>query len=136
MLKDNFLVTEESRNYYQSNSTKNIKGYPSPQKINDCFDKLTGFEQFPADLFSLGVVALQLCYPMMNIKEIYINKNPRYENNRINFELINSLLLGIGSASVKQAITVLLSFEPTERYDIYRICETFPRETSKLRMLK
>jgi len=92
MLKDNFLVKEEERDYYQFSNSKKIKGYPSPQKLYDCFDTLTGLEQFPADLFSLGVVALQLYYPLMTIKEIYINKNPQYENNKVNFELINSLV--------------------------------------------
>lgn len=36
------------------------------------------------DLFSLGMVALQLYYSREDIKALYLNPDPRYRNYKIN----------------------------------------------------
>jgi hypothetical protein len=66
-LKDIILISEEDHHFEnmteKNKKIKKIKGFPSPQKLYTYFDSLTHFEEFTADLFSLGIVALQLYFP-------------------------------------------------------------------------
>lgn len=61
-LKDSLLISEEEKLTPQRKSIKTVEGFPSPQKLRTYYDSLTGFEEMRGDLFSLGVVALQLYY--------------------------------------------------------------------------
>ena len=72
--------------------SKRIKGFPSPQKLINYFDKLSNFEQFYADLFSLGIVALQMYFVGNDMSNLYKNKNPTYCNNSLDVSLLNSFL--------------------------------------------
>ena len=56
------ILEEEIKLEPERKSRNNIDGYPSPQKLKSYYDSLSGFEELRGDLFSLGLVALQLYY--------------------------------------------------------------------------
>jgi hypothetical protein len=61
-LKDPMMLEEEMKLQPERKSTNNVSGYPSPQKLKSYYDSLSGFEELRGDLFSLGMVALQIYY--------------------------------------------------------------------------
>lgn len=57
-----------------------IQYYPSPQKLYTLFDTLSNFEEHTSDLFSLGILALQLYYPQQNLLNLYKHSSSSYLN--------------------------------------------------------
>lgn len=85
-LKDPIFCCNEQEEYTYTNRDQT---YPSPQKLREYYDVVLNLSQFYSDLFSLGVVALQMCYLEKDIrKEIYRSKQVAYLNWSINFARI------------------------------------------------
>jgi hypothetical protein len=52
--------------------------YPSPNTLLSKVDSGLNLDFFCEDLFSLGMIALQMYFPLENIKNVYKNKNTHY----------------------------------------------------------
>lgn len=78
------ILEEEIKLEPERKSRNSLNGYPSPQKLKSYYDSLSGFEELRGDLFSLGLVALQLYYATENIKSLYSSPDPKYRNYSIN----------------------------------------------------
>ena len=84
VIKKNILIKDPLLNKYQEKNkmhtkpiVNRIQGYPSPQKLFSMMDAII-YDQHKSDLFSLGVVALQMCYIDTNIREIYTNNGNQF----------------------------------------------------------
>ena len=82
-LKDSLLLEEEEKLNPRRKTVRGVEGYPSPQKLRSYYDSVTGFEEMRGDLYSLGLIALQLYYPREDIKALYTNPDPNYRNYKI-----------------------------------------------------
>jgi hypothetical protein len=86
-IKDPILVERESSESY--GYRRKVRGYPSPQKLRQEYDMLISFEELPSDLFSLGVVALQMYHLEQNLHQIYTVKSTVYQNSHVNFRILD-----------------------------------------------
>ena len=94
--------------------------YPSPQKMREHYDVVLTLGQFYSDLFSLGAVALQMCYLEKDIrKEIYRPRQAAYLNWSVDFARIQQLIREIRNPILRQTIHILLSPEEAPRKEIY-----------------
>jgi len=59
-LKDPIFSSKEQDE--DSHPKRTAPTFPSPQKLRECYDVVLNSGAFYSDLFSLGVVALQMCY--------------------------------------------------------------------------
>jgi hypothetical protein len=61
-------------------------GYPSPEKLYSNYDIMKQFDDYPSDLFSVGVIGLEMYYLDSNIKEFYVPDSgySSYENVKLN----------------------------------------------------
>ena len=74
-----------------------VDGYPSPAVLFNMVDNGMRVDRCKEDLFSVGVIALQLLNLEHDIKQIYKTKNRSYHNMKINYELIGTYLSRIDS---------------------------------------
>lgn len=86
---------------------QNVGNFPSPQKLRENYDSLASLDQHTSDLFSLGVVALQMHYPSRDIREIYSRNSP-YRNTVINFEAVLQLIGGISDVRLREWVWTLM----------------------------
>lgn len=77
-LEDPIVVEIDQIEMIQAKSSNIV--YPSPSRLLSRVDSGMNIESFCEDLFSLGMVALQLYFPFENIKKVYKNKNTAYQN--------------------------------------------------------
>lgn len=89
VLKDNLFLDVEDRVVNKNRSSGQIEGYPSPQKLKSLYDSVTSFEEMRGDLFSLGMVALQLLNLNEDISALYVNPNPVYRNYSIDLQRLS-----------------------------------------------
>lgn len=87
--------------------------FPSPQKLRGYYDILINFDEYASDLFSLGVVALQMQYLDRDMQDIYSIKHAAYHNTCINYGIVSQLIAGIRDPILQEWIWVLLN--PDER---------------------
>lgn len=76
--------------------------------MREYYDCLINFDEYSSDLFSVGIVALQMVHLERDMKQIYTIKNPQYDNNQINFRLLHELVHGVKDGVVKEWIRTLL----------------------------
>ena len=91
-LKDPFVVREEES---WLRRFKKIQGFPSPQKLYTLFDSLSSFEEHASDLFSLGMVSLQLVYLHETLSQLYKNTNSHYLNCAIDMNQLRNYVVNI-----------------------------------------
>lgn len=91
-LKDPMIIKEEQ---FHLKKLKKLQGYPSPQKLYTFYDSLSVFEEYTSDLFSLGILALQLIYPHQNLSGIYKNVNSSYLNCSIDLNELKAYINGV-----------------------------------------
>ena len=61
-------------------------------------------DRFKEDLFSIGVIALQLLNMDIDIKTIYKSKNQTYSNAKVDYDIIYSKIDKIRAEPLKQWI--------------------------------
>ena len=83
------------------------------------YDSVTIFDEIKGDLFSLGLVALQLFYLNQEISMLYVNPNPSYRNYSIDMQRLASLVQSIYDFPLRNAIEILTAGEPKKRMAIY-----------------
>ena len=74
------MLDGEERALPDRKSLGPISGYPSPQRLKSYYDSLSNHEELRGDLFSLGMLALQLIYLNENVTDLYVNPNPTFRN--------------------------------------------------------
>ena len=85
-------------------NNEKIEGYPSPQKLKSLYDSVTSFEEMRGDLFSLGIVALQLLNINQDMSMLYVNPNPTYRNYSIDLQRLGELVRNVHHSTLRQAI--------------------------------
>jgi hypothetical protein len=75
---------------------------------------------FKEDLFSIGVIALQLLNMEIDIKNIYRSKNNSYSNAKVDYDFINSKLDKIRAEPLKQWVSILLNPNSEQRLYVYK----------------
>lgn len=119
-LKDPIFASKEQDE--DSHPRRAAPAFPSPQKLREHYDVVLNLGDFYSDLFSLGVLALQMCYLERDIRrEIYRPKQAAYLNWSIDFARTQQLLGGLPSLSLRQSIQVLLSPEEIPRGMIFSL---------------
>lgn len=103
----------------QAYAAKKIVGYPSPAILFNQYDSGLRIDKFKEDLFSVGIIALQLLNPELNIKSVYQNKSRKYENPKVNFEMITQLVNSVRHRPLQQCLATLLHPSSEERTTIY-----------------
>jgi hypothetical protein len=89
-----------------------------------------------SDLFSLGVVALQMCYLETDMgREIYRPRQAAYLNRRLDFDRIEELLASLPSPTLSQWIGALLSPEETPRRKVYSLFDEVQINPKTLKLL-
>ncbi len=78
-------------------------------------------DKFMEDLFSVGLVALQMLNLDVSIKSIYQSKNKKYQNVRIDFEILSFYIGNIKYQPLKQWIATLLHQNSEERLKIFSL---------------
>jgi hypothetical protein len=129
-LKDPLLVKAEG-----GRKGKKVQGFPSPQKLYTYFDTLSTFEEHTSDLFSLGILALQLIYPHQNLAGIYKNANSRYLNCSIDANELRTFVNGVTDPLLRRYVTVLTDEQPNRRREIYHLLEGRQVSTQNLKIL-
>ena len=79
-------ITEELGDFEGSTYRRSkINGYPSPAILFNRVDTGMNIDILKEDLFSVGLIALQMLSPEIDIKSIYKTKNKAYLNIKIDF---------------------------------------------------
>ena len=84
-------------------------GFPSPQRLRTYYDTLTSSEELRGDLFSLGIVALQLHYPLHDMHALYTNLDPRFCNYKIDLNALAFLVNGVTQQPLQNCLQILTS---------------------------
>jgi hypothetical protein len=50
------------------------------------------YDKYSSDLFSLGLIALQLYHPQIQIKSVYESATTNYDNTKINYDKLSKLI--------------------------------------------
>ena len=134
-LADPLLLDSEDRLITRHRNSNQLVGYPSPQKLRSFYDSLTSFEELRGDLFSVGMVALQLVYLDQDVSVLYTNPNPSYRNYTIDFERLNKMIDSILDQRVRQAIGVLTSMDSRKRMGIFEMLRSMPIDENRVGLL-
>jgi len=134
-LSDPLLLDAEERIITKHRNSNQIYGYPSPQKLKSFYDSLTSFEELRGDLFSLGMVALQLVYLDQDVSIVYSNPNPSYRNYTIDFERLNKMIDSILDQRVRQAVGILTSMDSKKRIEIYELLRNVPIDDNRVKLM-
>lgn len=65
-----------------------MQGYSSPAILLQQIDSGMNVDLLKEDLFSMGVIALQLLNLDIDVKSIYKNKSKTFQNARVDFGLV------------------------------------------------
>lgn len=93
-------------------------------------------DKFKEDLFSVGIISLQLLNPEFNIKAIYQNKNRKYENPKVNFEMLRNLVNSIQHRPLREWVAVLIHQTSEERLKIYPMIERGSIDRNRVQLLR
>ena len=67
-----------------------ISGYPSPATLFNRIDSGMNLDTLKEDLFSIGIIALQLLNMESDIKNVYKSQSKSFLNIKIDFDAINN----------------------------------------------
>lgn len=98
---------------------------------------MSNFEEFTSDLYSVGLIGLQLYHLESNIKDdVYSGGHTHYYNSRINQENLQMLSFMVEGQPLKDWISTLLNQEPNRRLNIFEKIEGYQVDDRQVRELR
>ncbi len=92
-----------------------MQSYPSPEKLTAALSpKVVSFNEFLSNLFSVGVISLEL--KRLDFADTVYNKK-----RELNIEDIRSRLMEFRDGKLRRGIEMLLDVEPNRRKEVYMI---------------
>jgi len=87
--------------------------YPSPEKLSTAYgSKLNTYDEFSSNLFSVGVIGLEIYY-LEFVESIYSKKKD------VNLEEVRSRVKKFKDEKLRRGVECLLNVNPSERKKIY-----------------
>jgi hypothetical protein len=105
-VKDPWLVSKSSSTHID-NLSQILKGYPSPEKLNIANNsKLSNYDEFASNLFSVGVIGLEV-HNLQSLDNLYLKKK------EVNFEEVRSQVSKFKDEKLRRGLGCLLNVSPS-----------------------